>query len=168
VITLPRLSSPLLLIKLKVVVAGTPFTELVRVIVFVVLALIRVFDEMTDDVATTPLTVVVRVLPERVCVNEFIIFITAEDIPFIIFVNVLVLVATVLLVMILVVAKEPPRLEVSTFAILDKIFVVNKFATERFVAVALVSVARAMVAVAKLPPLPLLSNAHSNCLVILL
>jgi hypothetical protein len=130
--------------------------------------MVRVLDDMTELVATTPFTVVVSVLPDRVWVKLFMIFATREDTPFMIEVNVFVLVATVLLVMMLVVAKEPPRLEESTFAILDKIFVVNKFATEKFVAVALVRVARAIVAVAKLPPLPLLSGAHSNCLVILL
>jgi hypothetical protein len=63
VITLPRLSNPLLLIMLKVVVAGTPLVELTKVIVLVVLALLRVLLVTIDEVAETPFTTLVSTLP---------------------------------------------------------------------------------------------------------
>jgi hypothetical protein len=63
VITLPRDKTLLLFIKLKVVVARTPLVELTNVIELVVLALVRVLLVTIDEVAETPLTVEVRVLP---------------------------------------------------------------------------------------------------------
>jgi hypothetical protein len=63
VITLPRDNRPLLLMILKVVVAGTPLVELTKVIAFVVEALVKVLLVTIDEVAVTPLTVLVNIFP---------------------------------------------------------------------------------------------------------
>jgi hypothetical protein len=85
----------LLLIKLKVVVARTPLIVLDRVMVLVVLALVVVLEEMTDEVADTPFTVVVSVFPEREVVNELIILVNKVDTPFTMLAKVLVVVESV-------------------------------------------------------------------------
>ena len=81
VITLPSDNTLLLLIKLKVVVDNTPLILLFKVMVLVVLALVKTLDPITDDVALTPLTVVVNVLPDKVVVSELIILAIAEVTP---------------------------------------------------------------------------------------
>jgi hypothetical protein len=75
-------------------VATTPFIS-------VVIIPVPIFTELEDttlDVATTPFIVVVRVLPDKVCVNEFIIFVMADAIPFTKVVNVFVVVEIVFVV----------------------------------------------------------------------
>ena len=74
---------------------------------------------ITDDVATTPLIVVVRVLPDNVCENELMIFATAEDTPLIIDWNVFVVVDTVFEFMIDVVDTNPLIFVVTTFPVDD-------------------------------------------------
>ncbi len=71
----------------------TPFTDEVAMLPPVVNELL----EITDVVETTPFTVLVKTFPKTDCVNEFINKIMSEEIPFIIFVNVLLVVDTVLL-----------------------------------------------------------------------
>jgi hypothetical protein len=61
-----------------VVVETMPLTFVVRVFN----ADTAVFVETTLLVATTPFIVVVKVLPDRVCVNEFIKLVTADEMPF--------------------------------------------------------------------------------------
>jgi hypothetical protein len=82
VITLPNDKTLLLLIMLKVVVAGTPLVELTKVIVFVVDALVSVLLVTIDDVALTPLTVDVNVFPVATWVKLLIMLATNDVTPF--------------------------------------------------------------------------------------
>ena len=63
IIVLPEENKPLLVIILKVEDEFNPFTLEFTVTVFVVVDTDNVFPEITEVVATTPLTLVVRVLP---------------------------------------------------------------------------------------------------------
>jgi hypothetical protein len=56
----------------------TPFIFKLRVVVLKE----RLFDDMTEDVATRPLMFVVKVFPVIFCVNKFMIVVATEEIPF--------------------------------------------------------------------------------------
>ena len=64
----------------NVVVATTPFTVLVAMLP----EKVKLFDEITVVVAITPFTVEVKTFPVTLCVKELIIFVTNEETPFII------------------------------------------------------------------------------------
>jgi hypothetical protein len=64
------------------VVARTPLIVLDRVMVLVVLALVKILDPITDEVAETPFTVVVNTLPESEVERELMMFVIAEVTPF--------------------------------------------------------------------------------------
>jgi hypothetical protein len=59
------------------VLVATPFTEVVRVVPFVEIP----FEDITEVVATTPLTVLVSTFPVTDCVNELMMLATVEVIP---------------------------------------------------------------------------------------
>jgi hypothetical protein len=119
------------------VVEITPFMLVVMIPVEV--AKVTELFDITDDVATTPLTVVVRVLPDSVVVREFIILANSVVTPLTIEVRVLVVVDKEFVFMIVVVPIDPAIFEVNTFEVLDSEFVAFKFVTERLVAVAFVA-----------------------------
>jgi len=72
----------LLFTALKLVVDATPFTLEVRVTPLVVVDTVSPLDEMIEEVADTPFTLTVRVLPDTEAVNELMILVIAEEIPF--------------------------------------------------------------------------------------
>jgi hypothetical protein len=80
----------------RLVVDITPFT--LDVMIDVEVANDKLFEPMTLLVATTPFTVVVRVLPERVVVSEFMMLVNSVETPFTIDWRVLVVVAKVFIV----------------------------------------------------------------------
>lgn len=137
---------PLFIILCKSVEVATPFTVEVSIVPEADISL----DEITDEVATTPLIVVVSVLPERVCVNEFIKFTTADDIPFIIDAKVLVVVEIVFEFIIEVVETDPPILLVIVLADEESVFGTDKFVKVAFVPEMLVIVALFEITFAKL------------------
>jgi hypothetical protein len=77
-------------------------------------------EEITDDVATTPFTVVVKVLPLKVVVRELIMLAKSVETPFTILANVLVVVESILVFTAVVVAITPFTLLVITLAKLSK------------------------------------------------
>ena len=64
--TVPEVKASLRLMRLKRVVVATPLTFEVRVIALVEEAVESVLDDITEEVAVTPLIVVVKVFPARV------------------------------------------------------------------------------------------------------
>jgi hypothetical protein len=121
-----------------VLVATTPFTF--EVMVFVVDAKDEMLLEITELVATTPFIVVVRVLPDNVCVKEFIKFTTAEASPLIVDVNEFVVVEITFELIIVDVPIEPPTFEVKTLPSAERIFETERLETVKFEIVAFVAV----------------------------
>lgn len=92
------------------VVLVTPFTFDTKSVPDVESVLLPI----TEDVAETPLIVVVRTFPERDCVNELIIFEAADAIPFTVVVNVFASEVKMFEVTVVVVACTPFTFVVKT------------------------------------------------------
>jgi hypothetical protein len=80
------------------------------------------FEVITVVVAVMPLMIVVRTLPVTPCVKELIIEARVEETPLTIVWNTLADEDAVLLVTILEVAEEPPRLDVRTLPDAESVF----------------------------------------------
>jgi hypothetical protein len=106
-----RMPEPALVRELVILVrkAGSEVVDMTPLIllVAVVVPMVRMLEDMTLVVATTPLTVVVRVLPESEVVREDMIFVKTEEMPLTTVAKVLVVVASVLEEMTEVVAVTP-------------------------------------------------------------
>jgi len=105
------------------VVARTPFTSLVRILV--VVEYVSVLFPITEDVADTPLIVVVSTLPVNTCVNELMIEAKVEVIPFTIVERKLVDEVATFEVIAEVVEMIPFTFEVRMFADDERVLVVE-------------------------------------------
>jgi len=105
------------------VVARTPFTSLVRILV--VVEYVSVLFPITEDVADTPLIVVVRTFPVRDCVNELMMFAAADAIPFTVEVKVLSTDVKRFELIAVVVESTPFTFEVRMFADDERVLVVE-------------------------------------------
>jgi hypothetical protein len=88
---------------------ATPFMVVVRVAPLVE----RALEEITEEVAVTPLMIVVSVLPERDCVKELMMVAREEEMPLMMVWKTLADDDAVVEVMIVDVPTDPPMLEVS-------------------------------------------------------
>lgn len=113
----------------KLVVEITPFTLEVNIPVEVEND--AVLFEITDDVAVTPLIVVVRVLPVRDWVKLLIMLATEERAPLTSVVRLFPVEVATLLLIILLVATEPPIFEVRVLLVFVRVFGTERLVTER-------------------------------------
>jgi hypothetical protein len=119
------------------------------VVVSVAPLVVRALDEITDDVAVTPLIVVVNVLPESDCVKELIIEVATEVIPLTIVSRIFADDDATFEVTIVDVAIDPPRFEVSILALAESVLEVLRLVIVADAEVKSVMVALDIVVVAR-------------------